>query len=68
MQAQILNLLMDLRRKRGLEVIMVTHDLAVARLMGDDLIVMCQAEIVKQGRAEPIMTAPKTDYRRELIG
>lgn len=67
-QAQILNLLMELRRERGLAVIMVTHDLAVARLLCDDLIVMRQGEVVEQGPAETIMRSPKTEYTQELIG
>ena len=67
-QAEILNLLSDLRRDRGLTYVMVSHDLAVVAHMCDRLAVMRGGEIVEQMPAEALRRgAAGSDYARALI-
>ena len=57
-QARILNLLQDLRTERGLAMLFITHDLAVARVVCDRIAVMDQGCIVEEGPADTILEAP----------
>ena len=66
-QAQILNLLADLRDQRGLAMLLITHDLAVARQACDRLAVMRQAEVVEQGPAGVVLDRPNHPYTRALV-
>ncbi|MEM9918402.1 MAG: ABC transporter ATP-binding protein [Bacteroidota bacterium] len=67
-QAQVLNLLMDLREKLQLTYIFISHDLSVVKLMSDRMIVMNQGQIEEYEDADVIYNDPKTDYTRRLIG
>ncbi|MDE0533840.1 MAG: ATP-binding cassette domain-containing protein [Albidovulum sp.] len=66
-QAQILNLLVDLQRDFGLSYLFVTHDLAVAEYFCDDILVMHLGRQVEFGSAESLFRAPDADYTRRLI-
>ena len=67
-QAEILNLLSDLRRDRGLTYVMVSHDLAVVAHMCDRLAVMRAGEIVEQMTSATLRSGTaETSYARDLI-
>jgi ABC-type glutathione transport system ATPase component len=67
-QAQILNLLDDLRVNFGLTMLFVTHNLKVVRHASDHLLVMRQGTVIEAGPTEQIVTNPSQDYTRELMG
>jgi peptide/nickel transport system ATP-binding protein len=66
-QKQILDLLKNLRRDRDMSLVMITHDLGVARYMCDDAIVMQHGDIVEKGSLQRILTAPDHPYTRRLV-
>jgi ABC-type glutathione transport system ATPase component len=66
-QAQILNLLADLRERLGLSIILVTHDMSVARHLCDRIIVMRSGEVVERGPADQVLLSPSHPYTQELL-
>ncbi|MDH3659182.1 MAG: ABC transporter ATP-binding protein [Alphaproteobacteria bacterium] len=66
-QAQILNLLMRLRARRGLAMIFISHDLAVVRHLCQRIAVMAEGRLVETGTVEQIFEAPKEAYTQELL-
>ena len=66
-QAQVLNLLLDLQQERGLTYIFISHDLSVVRFMSDMMAVMSAGKIVEFGPSEQIYTDPKQEYTKQLI-
>ncbi|KQY26920.1 ABC transporter ATP-binding protein [Rhizobium sp. Root482] len=66
-QAQILELLGDLQRETGMALIMITHDLEVAAVMADRIIVMNGGKVVESGKAEEVFTNPDHAYTRRLM-
>ncbi|MBU3262159.1 ABC transporter ATP-binding protein [Roseovarius sp. PS-C2] len=66
-QAEMLALLMELRRSLGLTMLFVSHDLAVVRQVSDRVAVMKQGKIVECQDAEPLFDAPQNDYTRMLL-
>ncbi|WP_417694636.1 ABC transporter ATP-binding protein [Roseibium sp.] len=66
-QAQVLDLLDDLKKKLNLSLVFITHDLRVAAQICDRIAVMQRGELVELGTADEIFNAPKQDYTRSLI-
>ena len=66
-QAQILNLLVEVRRRFGLTFVFISHDLAVVRYVADRVAVMYLGEIVELGQADEVLTRPLHPYTRTLI-
>ncbi|MDG2086893.1 MAG: ABC transporter ATP-binding protein [Flavobacteriales bacterium] len=66
-QAQVLNLLNELKQEFELTYIFISHDLSVVKYMSDRMVVMQQGEIEEMGDADQIYHNPKTEYTRKLI-
>jgi ABC-type glutathione transport system ATPase component len=66
-QAQILNLLEDLRARLSLTVLLVTHDLSVVRQIADRIAVLHAGRVVEVGSVETVFLKPRHDYTRVLL-
>jgi len=66
-QQQVLKLLADLQAKYGMSYIFISHDLAVVRAMSHRVLVMKDGQIVEQGEAEALFTAPREAYTQALL-
>lgn len=66
-QAQIVNLLEDLRAKFGIAMLFIAHDIAVVEYLSDRIMVMTRGKIVETGGAEEVCKNPKHPYTKELI-
>ncbi|MBG27047.1 MAG: ABC transporter ATP-binding protein [Croceibacter sp.] len=66
-QAQVLNLLNELKEDFGFTYIFISHDLSVVKYMADELIVMNKGQIEEQGDPDHIYENPKTHYTKRLI-
>ncbi|MCS7162908.1 MAG: ABC transporter ATP-binding protein [Bacteroidia bacterium] len=66
-QAQVLNLLLDLQEQYGLSYLFISHDLSVVKFMSDRLLVLYQGKVVESGYAEDIYRAPQHPYTQRLI-
>lgn len=66
-QAQVLNILTDLRERLHLTYLFISHNLAVVKYISDQTVVMRKGEIVEQGPSDEILTHPKEEYTKELI-
>jgi peptide/nickel transport system ATP-binding protein len=66
-QAQVLNLLNELKDKFNLTYVFISHDLSVVKFMSDRLIVMNQGKIVESDYADRIYDNPKEEYTKKLI-
>jgi oligopeptide transport system ATP-binding protein len=66
-QAQILELMQELRKKLGMSIIMITHDLGVVASMCERIAVMYAGHIVEYGTADEIFYEPKHEYTKGLI-
>jgi len=66
-QAQILNLLIDLQKKFGMTYMMISHDLSVVRHISDRISVMYLGKIVETGKGEDIFTDPLHPYTKALL-
>lgn len=67
-RAQILNLLMDLKKQLGLAMVFISHDIQTVRYISDRIIVMNHGQAVERGTAEEVFNHPKDDYTRLLLG
>ena len=66
-QAQVLNLLNDLKKEFGFTIVFISHDLSVVRYFSDRIIVMNKGKIEESGPADEIYEQPKKDYTKRLI-
>jgi peptide/nickel transport system ATP-binding protein len=66
-QAQVLNLLNELKREFGFTYIFISHDLSVVKFMSDRMIVMKNGQIQEYGDSDEIYANPKTEYTKKLI-
>ncbi len=66
-QAQVLNLLNDLKKEFGFTVIFISHDLSVVRYISNRIMVMNKGKIVESGYADDIYFNPQSEYTRKLI-
>jgi peptide/nickel transport system ATP-binding protein len=66
-QAQILNLLRSLQRRRGLSYLFITHNIAVVEYLAHEVAVMYQGKIVEHGPASRVLGAPEHPYTCELL-
>ncbi len=66
-QAQIVDLLRGLQKKRKLAYLFISHDLRVVRALANHVLVMQDGRVVEEGPAEQIFSEPRTDYTRALM-
>ncbi len=67
-RAQILNLLMDLKKELNLAMVFISHDIQTVRYISDRIIVMNAGRAVEQGTAEQVFNNPHDDYTKLLLG
>jgi ABC-type oligopeptide transport system ATPase subunit len=66
-QAQVLNLLADIKADLGLAMLFVAHDLAVIEHVSDRVVVLRHGQVVETGTARQVFEAPSAEYTRELL-
>lgn len=66
-QAQVLNLLMDLQKRLGVSYLFITHDLAVVEHISQRIAVMHRGRIVETGETHDVITSPREEYTRALL-
>jgi oligopeptide transport system ATP-binding protein len=66
-QAEILSLMADLRKRLGMSMIFITHDLNIVRRIADRVYVMRLGEVVEEGETRAIFTSPKHPYTKALL-
>ena len=66
-QAQVVNLLADLKREFGLTYIFISHDLAVVKYVSDRMIVMRKGKVIQIDEADKVYSAPSDEYVKTLI-
>ena len=67
-RAQILNLLMDLKKELNLAMVFISHDISTVRYISDRIIVMNKGVIVERGNAKDVFENPKDPYTKLLLG
>jgi dipeptide transport system ATP-binding protein len=67
-QAQVLNILMDLQEEMNLALVFISHDLSVVRRIADQIMVMYLGKVVEQGEAKTIFENPSHPYTQALLG
>lgn len=67
-RAQILNLLMDLKKELNLAMVFISHDIQTVRYISDRIIVMNAGQAVEEGTAEEVFNDPKDEYTKLLLG
>lgn len=66
-QAQVLNLMMDMQEAFGITYVFISHDLSVVEHLADDVIVMYRGRVVEQGPANDLFQSPAHPYTRALV-
>jgi ABC-type microcin C transport system duplicated ATPase subunit YejF len=66
-QFQVVSLLKDLQRRRGLSYIFISHDLRIVRVLCHDLLIMRAGKVVESGPCREILQNPKERYTQELL-
>ena len=66
-QAQIVDLLRDLQRRRNLAYLFISHDLKVVKALANHVIVMREGQVVEEGQAKAIFSSPQSDYTKALF-
>lgn len=66
-QSQVLNLLIDLKKRLGLSYVFISHDLSVVKHVSDDVAVMYLGQIVEYGRVEQVLGSPLHPYTQALV-
>jgi microcin C transport system ATP-binding protein len=66
-QAQIVDLLRELQRRRNLAYLFISHDLRVVRALASEIVVMRRGKVVESGEARVLFRAPQDDYTRALF-
>ena len=66
-QAQIVDLLRDLQKKRGLTYLFISHDLKVVKALSSEILVMKDGKVVERGEASSIFANPQADYTKALF-
>ncbi|MCR6487520.1 ABC transporter ATP-binding protein [Amycolatopsis sp. OK19-0408] len=66
-QARILELLVDLQRRHGMAILLITHDLGVVAEVADRVVVLKSGRVVETGDVVPLFEEPREDYTRELL-
>lgn len=66
-QAQVLNLLMDLKRETGVSLLFISHDLSVVRYLSDSIVVLRRGAVEEQGSASEVYANPQAEYTRHLL-
>jgi len=67
-QAQVLNLLLDLQEEFDMAYVFISHDLAVVKYMADEIMVMNKGEVVEVADADTIYRSPQNPYTKRLLG
>ncbi len=66
-QAQIMELLRDLRTKLGMSIVLITHNFGIVKGFADEVVVMYRGEIVEQGPVDRVLSEPQHAYTKALI-
>jgi peptide/nickel transport system ATP-binding protein len=66
-QAQVLNLLIELGRRHGIALVLISHDLSVVRYLCSRVVVMQRGDVVEEGRTEAVFASPRHPYTRSLL-
>jgi peptide/nickel transport system ATP-binding protein len=66
-QKQILDLLVELREKRGLSILLITHNLGIVANIADRVYVMNKGRVVESGATRTVLCTPQHDYTKKLL-
>ncbi|MFA7369990.1 MAG: peptide ABC transporter ATP-binding protein, partial [Kiritimatiellales bacterium] len=66
-QKQILDLLVELREKRGLSILLITHNLGIVANVADRVYVMNNGKIVESGETKTVLRTPQHEYTQKLL-
>ena len=66
-QAQILNLLLELQREHGISYLFITHNIGVVEYIANDVVVMQKGRVEESGPVDRVLRSPRTDYTRTLL-
>jgi len=67
LRSQMVNLLLDLQQQMGLAFILISHNLGIVRHFSDDMMVLCQGQVVEVGKTVEVLSKPEHKYTKKLI-